>query len=223
MIERTTNHRQLQNARRQGVAPSITLRPHFLSLARQVQLWVQQRSVENRTASIGVTSLAARVGRSTVSFNLASAMTSVIRNRVILVESDFGKHFISRKLGSARALGLSDLLLNDHPEDECPIIETPVADLFVLGCGQKSGQDALELPFERIPKIVEERLREFEIAVFDLPVANNLTSCYSIAWQMDGIVLTIEAKRVDQRKIARFRKQMENFGVEIVGVVLNKS
>ena len=223
MIERLNNQRQLQNARRQGVAPSTSLRPHFLSLARQVQLWNQQRSTDVRTTSIGVTSLESRAGRSTVSFNLAAALTTVIRNRVILVESDFGKHFISRRLGFARSAGLSDLLLHFSPEYDCPIIETPVEDLFVLGCGQKAGQDALELPFERIPHIVDERLGEYELAIFDLPVASDLTACYSLASQMEGVILTIEATRIDQRKIARFRKQMENFGVEVIGVVLNKS
>ena len=59
--------------------------------------------------------------------------------------------------------------------------------------------------------------------MFDLPVASHLTACYSIASQLDGVILTVEAKQIDQRLINRFRKQMETFGVEIIGVVINKS
>ncbi len=218
------NQKDLQRARRKGVAPSSSLRRHFFALARQVRTWADSKPAppSGRGFAVGVTSLTRGAGKSTVSYNLASALTSVYRSRVLLVEADFGKHFVSRRLGYSRAPGLSELLLGVTDIEEA-VFPTPLTDLAVLGCGRKSDQEALELPFDLLSPILDEKLHEFGCVVFDLPLANHLTACHSIAPHIDGIVLTVEANQIDQRQINRFRKQIEGHGIEIVGVVLNKA
>lgn len=216
----TTSAQQRHLARRGGVSPSSSLRPHFVSLARQVLRWSEK--LTDKPVNVGVTSLHSRAGRSTVSYNLAAALASVNREKILLVESDFGKHYLTRRLGRARAAGLAELILGvDEPEDI--INETPLKGLSVIGCGRKSGQEALELPFDLVPNVIAEKFSEFAFTVFDLPVASHLTACYSLASQLDGVILTVEANQIDQRQINRFRKQMDTYGVEIIGVVINKS
>ncbi|MEM7455859.1 MAG: hypothetical protein AAF456_16010 [Planctomycetota bacterium] len=224
MIERVTNNNQRRNqlaaARRKGIAPSSSLRPHFVSLARQVRRWADSKSLTS--ANVGVTSLAGKAGRSTISFNLASAMTSIVTERVLLVESDFGKNFITRRLGLDRKPGLAEMMLGFEETGEL-IHEMPLNGLSILGCGDVSGQEALELPFDMLSNVMAERLSGFGYVVFDLPVATNLTACHAIASQLDGIILAVESNQIDQRQITRFRKQMEQCGVEIIGIVINKS
>ncbi len=218
MIERVTS-RDHQQARRAGVVPSSSLRPHFVSLARQVRRWAGSRP---GPVNVGVTSLVAKAGRSTVSFNLASSLTSIIRDEVLLVEADFGKHFVTRRLGKSRSAGLSELITGFEDAEEL-IHETPLPNLSVLGSGRVAGQDALELPFDMLGNVVSDSFNGFGYVVFDLPVANHLTACYSIAGQLDGVILCVESNQIDQRQISRFRKQMEGLGVEIIGIVINKS
>ena len=226
MIENNLDRRQreVNRARRKGVAPSTRLRRHFFALARQVRHWAESRPAHEsgRGLAIGVTSLASGNGRSTVSFNLACALTSLLRNPVLLVESDFGKHYISRLLGFGRAPGLGELLLGVAEFDEA-VFPTPVTNLSVLGAGRKSDQEALELPFDPLPHLMSEQLNEFGFMVFDLPLANHLTACHSVTPHLDGVVLVIESNQIDQRQISRFRRQLESQGIEIVGVVLNKA
>ena len=216
--------RELQRARRKGVAPSSSLRRHFFALARQVRHWAENLPSDEtgRGVNVGVTSLVAGAGKSTVSFNLAAALTSLIRNRVLLVESDFGKHYVTRRLGYSRSPGLSELMLGVADIEET-VFPTPIEDLSILGSGRKSDQEALELPFDEIPELMNEKLNEFGYVVFDLPLANHLTACHSIAPHMDGVILTIESNQIDQRQITRFRRQLESQGVDIIGVVLNKA
>ena len=116
MIEKLSENEQREHrlAGRRGLAPSTSLRRHFIALARQVENWWQ--SQENRPARglrIGVTSLESGAGRSTVSFNLAASMASLTRDSVLLLESDFGKHYVTRRLGFARSAGLSDVILGE--------------------------------------------------------------------------------------------------------------
>jgi len=226
-IER--NQRDLHRARRCGVAPSSSLRRHFFALARQVNQWAQVRKRHGIHGgpigcefSIGVTSLERRSGRSTVSFNLASALATLRRAHGLLVEADFGKHFITRRLGFSRSPGLSELLLGVADIEES-VFETPLSDLSVMGCGRKSVQEALELPFDLLPNMIEEKLQNFGFLVFDLPLANHLTTCHSILPHLDGVILAVESSHIDHNEIDRFRKQVEANGVEIIGVVLNKA
>lgn len=222
MIENNVNRR----ARYRSFGPSSSLRGHFLALARQVRQWSESRATADdaraNSVAIGVTSLERGSGTSTVSFNLTCALASLCRTPTILVESDFGNHYISRRLGHSKVPGLSEMLLGVASADET-IIKSPIADVSVLGCGTKSDREALELPFDAIEPLILETLASYRYSIFDLPLASNLTACHSIAPYLDGIILTVDSNLIDQRQIARFKKQVENYGVEVIGIVLNKS
>ena len=231
MIENNVgrDQRDLQRARRRGVAPSSSLRRHFFALARQVDQWSKMRKSPGLYSgttgceySIGVTSLTRGSGRSTVSFNLASALGALKRTNGLLIEADFGKHFVTRRLGFSRSPGLCELLLG-VTEIEETIFETPLSDLSLMGCGRKSEQESLELPFDLLPNLIHEKLSNFGFLVFDLPLANHLTACHSIVPHLDGVILAVESSHIDHNEIDRFRRQVEAHGVDIIGVVLNKA
>ncbi len=204
-----------------GVAPSNSLRRHFLSLARQTTQWAKSNRLAAGPCSIGVTSMSRGAGNSTVSYNLAVAMTSVARSRVLLVESNFGRHFITRRLGHARQKGLAELLTGVTDMQEV-VAETPIRNLDVIGCGQVAEQIALELPFDELPSVVSRNFDDYGYTIFDLPMASHLTACYSIAPFLDGIILTVDANHIDHKLISRFRNSMQSLGVPIVGMVINK-
>ena len=225
MIEDITNRDQKdrQRARRMGIAPSSSLRRHFMSLARQVRRWSASKTeIVDRPIAIGVTSLNSGAGKSTISYNLGVAICSIGRTSTLLVESDFGSHFITRRLGQARSAGLSEMLIGTAEADEV-IHETPITDLHVMGAGRKSDQESLELPFDLLPELISNPLSDYGYLIFDLPKANTLTACDGITPYLDGVILTVEANQIDHRLINRFRKNAENFEVEIIGLVINKS
>lgn len=225
MIEKLPENEKTdgQLARRKGVAPSVSLRRHFIALARQVNdWWMAMEARPDRAFRIGVTSLSGGAGRSTVSFNLAASMASLTRSRVLLVESDFGKHYVSRRLGYARLPGLSELIAGDAEVNEI-IHPTPVANLALMGAGQKSDQDAIELPFSCFSNHFDFLANRFGCVAFDLPVANHLTAFHAISNHLDGVLLTLESNQIEPRLVDRFRRQVDSQGVPIVGVVINKS
>ncbi|MEL7499608.1 MAG: hypothetical protein AAFN77_18540 [Planctomycetota bacterium] len=223
MIE---NNLQRRRGRRRTVVPSTSLRGHFFALARQIRQWADSRATQNQherqSVVVGVTSLDHGAGTSTVSFNLTCALASLCRSSMLLVESDFGRHYITRRLGHAKAPGLSEMLLGVATSEET-IFSTPIADVSIMGCGTKSDQEALELPFDELDPLLRQTLAPYSYTVFDLPLASDLTACHSIAPYLDGIILTVDSNLIDQRRISRFKKQLETYGVEVIGIVLNKS
>ena len=87
MIENVTNRDQKdrQRAKRMGVAPSASLRSHFMSLARQVRRWSETKTeIVDRPVTIGITSLNSGAGKSTVSYNLSAAVCSIGRTATLL-------------------------------------------------------------------------------------------------------------------------------------------
>jgi len=221
MIE---NNLQRRRGRRRSISPSDSLRGYFFALARRVMQWSDDaiQADRDRPVSIGVTSLEHGVGSSTVSFNLACSLASLTRNKMLLVESDFGRPYITRRLGVSKSAGLSEMLLGVAGESEA-IYSTPIANVSVLGAGMKDDQEAFELPYEELVSVIDESLKEFAFAVFDLPLASDLTACHSMAPYLDGVILTVDSNFIDQRRVARFKKRVESYGVPVIGIVLNKS
>ena len=205
-------------ARRHGVSPSSHLRRHFVALARRVKHW---SAPCGRPAKIGVTALDRRVGKSTIAFNLASALTRIEGDHVLLVESDFGKHFVSRKLGFAGRPGLSEIIVGGNDPQEC-IVPTSIDDLSVLGSGHISEQESLEMPFDLLGPILEKNFDQFGYLIFDLPVASDLTSCYSILPNLDGVMIAVEAGNIDRKVIGRAKNRLANMGIELIGLVINQ-
>jgi len=144
MIE---NNMKRQRSRSRSVVPSSSLKGHFFALARQIRRWAESNNSLsiNGSISIGVTSLERGVGSSTVSFNLTCALASLCRTRTLLVESDFGHSYVAKRLGHAKAPGLSELLTGDATEHET-IFATPITDVSILGCGHSVDHEVLELP-----------------------------------------------------------------------------
>ena len=216
---RNTSGQNWQKARRMGVAPSSQLRRHFVALARKVKQWAGPCG---RPAKIGVTSLNRRVGKSTVAFNVASALTRIETDQVLLVESDFGKHFVSRRLGRAGAPGLSELITSGMAPADC-ILETPIDGLCVLGSGNVSEQDSVEMPFDMLGPLLENNFDRFGYLVFDLPVANDLSSCYPILPSLDGVMIVVNAGKIDRKQVARAKQKLANCGSELIGLVINQA
>lgn len=221
MIE---NNMQRKRSRRRSIVPSNSLRGHFFALARQIRRWSEADGnlCVGRSTSIGVTSLERGVGSSTVSFNLTCSLASLCRTQTLLVEADFGHSFVAKRLGHEKALGLSELLAGEATEHET-VFKTPITDVSVIGCGQKIEHEALELPFDAIEPMLKETFAEFSYSVFDLPLASDLTACHSIIPYLDGVILTVDSNFIDQRRVARFKRQVEGYGVPVLGIVLNKS
>jgi capsular exopolysaccharide synthesis family protein len=221
MIE---NNLQRKRGRRRSISPSNSLRGYFFALARQVMQWADSEGRVNggRPVSIGVTSLEHGVGSSTVSFNLACSLASLVRSKTLLIESDFGRPYISRRLGVSKSAGLSEMLLGVAEESET-VFSTPINNVSVLGAGMKNDQESFELPYEELASILNESLNEFSYTVFDLPLASDLTACHSIAPHLDGVILTVDSNFIDQRRVARFKKRVESYGVPVIGIVLNKT
>ncbi len=198
--------------------PSERLRTYFVSLARQLLAW--QAQADDRM-SVGVSSVDAGVGKSTVAFNLAAALAGLGPGKILLVETDFGHSYIGRRI-AAPANGLGEIVSGQVAPQDC-IHPTTVERLYVIGCGRINARQGLELPYGAISKLNQDMSEDFSMIVYDLPVAATTTHCLPIAHQLDGSLIACDAEDVHQEKIEQIRRRMDQFGSQIIGLILNKA
>lgn len=221
MLRASMSNTSELNTVKSPVKASQALRRHFLSLGRQVVRWADKLTLDS--VCIGVTCLDRRIGTSTVSFNLAAAIGKVLENNVLYAEADFGNPFLFRKRGGKLPVGLSDVLKGDVESSSAIVQLEGEPHLSALGCGLTKERDSVELPLGNLKTVVADQLSHFDFVVFDLPIADGLTACDSVASQLDGVILVVESGDIDQRRIESFRNRMNRMNVEIIGLVINKA
>jgi Mrp family chromosome partitioning ATPase len=198
----------------------LNLRNLYFGLSQQVDRWCETHALGNQIA-IGVTGQQVGAGASTVALNLAVASAAAKNERVLLLQTDLKHSFAARRLKTVRKPGFSDLLEGTAEIDQC-IQSTKYENLDVIGVGRLQNADLMGRPFQRIGEILEVSRSSYPTLIVDLPRASSITPCYSIARQLDGIVLVVEEDKLDPVEIARTRDQLIDARAEIIGLVINK-
>jgi protein-tyrosine kinase len=102
---------------------------------------------------VAVTSAVSGEGKTYVSFNLAFSLASELDTRVLLVDTDFLRRDLTRKLGMSSACGLSDLLRDKSISMTAAIVATDIPQLYFLPAGGAVDNSAELLASSRMKEI----------------------------------------------------------------------
>lgn len=197
--------------------PSEALRQLFFTLAIQLRKWAEGKSFP---VKIGITSLNDQAGKSTVAYNLAVALAKSPKQRVLLVEANFGSHYLVRRQESRP--GFAEWL-SGQVNLTGATFRTQWSGLDVLGCGHTTLQAAADLPFEMLNTLTDEQCGQYDFLIFDLPTASSQTTYPYISLQMDGVVLVIEDRHIEPNAIGELKHSLNQSGKDFVGMVVNKA
>jgi capsular exopolysaccharide synthesis family protein len=142
--------------------------------------------------------------------------------QVILCDGDLRRPSVHRRFGISHALGLTSLLLDATMATEEALVASPVPGLTLLPSGPIPPNPAELLGSEPMRERVEELRVLADVVVFDsaalLPVADS-----SILGALcDGVVLVVEAGRTRQDTVRQAKATLDQLGLKVLGVVLNK-
>jgi len=202
-------------------SPARTRRP--LRIRHVLPGW-QFRSVASRllalretgvSKSIGIASWGANEGNSTVTSNLAVAITNAIEGEVLLIDC---VEPTRRSMGP----GWFDLVFGN--EDLVDVIrETDTPRLFAMSAGILLQRVDGTYNRTRLLNVCQMLKEHFEFVLLDLPCAEQLTGCFPIAGVLDGVVLNIKAGKVNSAKAAQMQREMRTQGANVLGAVLNQT
>lgn len=176
-------------------------------------------TINDEMKTILVTSAEMNEGKTTTTCNLAKCFGELDDIKVILIDCDFKKRGVSRKLGISNPFGVSDIVFGNKKLDECI---QKVEDIDVLPSGGVPNNTSMLLNSKAMKNLVSELREKYDYVFIDSPPICRLNDACIIAQYVDGTVLVNASKEIDSKVAKLTLEKLKKVGANIIGVVLNK-
>lgn len=178
---------------------SSTLLEEFRIIKRQI-LAAAKAEGTAQSRRILVCSPHPNEGKTFCALNLAIALAGERDMEVLLIDADFGKPSIMRKLGLEPGKGFMDVLADGSKNVEDYVVSTDIGGLFVLPAGERTGRDSEYLASERTWEVLNRLTRGApnRILVFDSPPALAATPAAELAKHVGQALLVARADMTGQ-------------------------
>ncbi|MGD0897228.1 MAG: CpsD/CapB family tyrosine-protein kinase [Thermoguttaceae bacterium] len=190
------------------------LSAHYRALAWRI---LRMGNGSDLGQAIGITGCARGAGASTVAINVAVSAARAGIGSVLLVDAAAGQRSCAHELGAEPTLGLADVSAGWADPLEC-VAGCRVGNLSIV----TTGSDKQRFDPGNFAEVLKVYQHRFKLVVLDLPEATETTPCFTLAGQLDGVILVLEAERANGHAALRTKQQLEDAGARLVGVVLNK-
>lgn len=211
----------LPRSSQQRLNPDLE-QPTPLAASYQI-LSTQLMAVKERLQGPGilVASAEPKTGRSTVAANLA---ISLARDgaRVLLIDADLRKPSLHEHFGLQNRAGLAEILSGAAAVEDV-VQPTGVEGLLFIGAGEPPVNPVRLLGSNAMSEFVEQISKGADFIVFDSPAGSAFGDPIVLAENVQNVVLIHEAGRSPSEAEYEFHKSLERLGVNVVGMVLNKT
>jgi len=184
------------------------------------RLGLGRNDSECRTLAFGMTSCLPGEGVTTVVAETAVAAAKQLQLRTVLVDCHFARPAVHRTFGIGLCPGLRDALDHDMPLSEV-VRPSGIESLSIVTAGTVQKDVNAALLSAKMGRLVAELRSEFDLLFFDLPTLNQGRPA-RIGALLDGVLLIVEAERVQWQVAQRATISLRSDGVSLLGAVLNK-
>lgn len=202
-----------------SVVRKMEVDEHFQALVRT--LWCAPDSGDPPPRTLGLTSCLPGEGVTTTALNLAVGAAQAGLGGVLLVDANTLDPALDELFDTPSHVGLADALAGIAAPLEC-VRETCFDRLSVMPAGSVAARAAVGCDPVLLREVFETLARHFDIVVVDLPPANELTTCFTLAGRLDAVLLVLQTERVDRQVAYRVRQHLAATGTRMLGAVLNR-
>ena len=220
MQEIQPSRRDQPSRRERKSFPIGHLDERYLALVWHV-LAADGRSGDDIPRAVGVTSSLEGEGTTTVAANLAVTAAGLNAGPVLLVDANTNKPCLHRVFGVEADIGLQNALSGELTPLDC-ITPSRVDNLSLILNGRIEPGEVAIYSKSSIDEVLDELKDLFRWIVFDLPPASESTVCTSIASRLEGVLLVVEADRVDRDLGRRTCNRLRRANANLLGAVYNK-
>ena len=188
--------------------------------ARHIALRLRRELGRRNARSLAVISSERAEGKTTVACNLALALASLSRGRVVaLVDLDLRAPSVAVALGIPQVRGIDDVLRGSCQLDDVRVeIERPGLDVYPARAPEKNAHELLVSG--AFAALVSELERRYEITVFDTPPTLLVPDAPVIIEQVGAAVAVSRAGRTRRNA---FQKMLELLPpAKLIGTILNE-
>ena len=204
--------------------PKSPISEVFRTLRTNIQFMNTKRGLK----SLLVTSTSPSEGKSWVSANLAVTFSQAGK-KVILIDCDMRKGRQFSIFGVAPTPGLSNFLsgVNSNGEESdnnilSYIKETEVKNLYLIPAGNIPPNPSELLVSGLLPDAIETLGQVCDLIVFDGTPSDLVTDAVIVSRYVDTTLIVTAYKETKMDALEKVKKDIENVGGRIAGVVINK-
>jgi uncharacterized protein involved in exopolysaccharide biosynthesis/Mrp family chromosome partitioning ATPase len=180
------------------------------------------RQEGSRGRSLGIISVDAGSGASTLAANLAATASMDCQMRTVVVDADSRQRSISKVFGLNGSPGLVELLRGSASADEC-LQKVEDSSVEVVSSAADSCDAILASSAHEIVQALQAYLMECDLMIVDLPAANQPDQAVALAQHLDSVLVVIESEHTELASAERLLRRLAMSETEVVGVVLNKT
>lgn len=200
-----------------ALAPDSDPVEHLRALRSQLMLrWFEN---DARQAALAIVSPGVGEGRSYMAANLA-VLFSQLGKRTLLIDADLRRPRQHRIFGLPDRVGLSGVLAGRAGWDAVHEIKT-LPDLWVLPAGAMPPNPQELLARTGFSRLIAALRASYEVILIDTPAASICADASTIAVRAGAALMLACRDRSSVPRLAALTGDLRQFGVTIVGAVLN--
>src|SRR5881227_1849138 len=170
-----------------------------------------------RPKTILVTSAVPNEGKSTVSANLALALSGA---RTLLIDGDLRRGALREQFGSNSRVGFAEVLQQEVPWQEV-VMPTTYPSLFLLTRGKALTQPSEHLLRDSTDQFLKEIYHQYDYIIIDSPPVLAADDTTSLAPKIDATLLVVRLSYTSARLTKKALELLYNRQVGVPGVILN--
>lgn len=194
------------------VSPNDWYELHNKLLSRHQQVRLRTLMFTGIDHGIGVTTAVVNFGRALAETSSRKVLIIDINLRTPQLHSIF-------KLNPDN--GITELFL-DNRVKTCAFKKVGEGQLSVITCGRNCSDGANYFERERIEVLIREALDKFDFVLLDSAPITKFADSQAICSLVDGTLLVIQAGKTRPQQALRAKKELEEAGGKLLGVILNK-
>lgn len=204
--------------------PKSPIAESFRTLRTNIQFINSRKEVK----TLLITSTLPGEGKSWVSANLAVTFAEAGK-KVAIIDADMRKGRQHIIFGVDNEYGLSNLLSTIETKGRIESVDvakyiqpTEVQNLFVISKGEVPPNPSELLSADTTSELLKELGKIFDLIIIDGPPSLIVTDSIIISRIVDSTVIVAEYNGTKKDNLAKIKRDIENVGGRIAGVVINK-
>lgn len=215
----------MRKTKQKQLLPEVIIRPtsSVSEQYRTISANISFSMKDKKFKTILVTSPEASAGKSTTITNVA-AILAAQGKKVLLLDCDLRKPSIHRKLNIPNNKGLSNIIANDVPIDECIQIKDQIPNLSIITSGPIPTNPSNLITSDKMDVIIKE-LKDselFDIIMIDTPPTLVVSDSQTLASKVDASVIITKYNQTKKEELNLTIKALSNVKSNILGCIINE-
>jgi protein-tyrosine kinase len=160
-------------------------------------------------------------GATTTAVNFAKTLVRDYRVKVLLIDANMRTPKLRELFNITTDQGLTDVIL-DNSAKPYQVINCDPSYLFVLATGGNYVGPVSLFESERFDTFLSNAREDFDYVILDSAPLPSFAEARVLCEKVDGVVLVVESGKIRRQVALRAKKELEDAGARILGVVLNK-